>query len=529
MELRDYQTRAVEQLRRALAGGARRVCVCLPTGAGKSYIAAEVIRLMLGKNANIKVWFCVPRLELLAQMRRALASAGVLCGEISARRKDFLMNVCVCSKDTVMRMSGAPAPDCIFFDEAHIAIEQQRALAERFPRAFVVGLTATPEIADGRPMRLTKTKTRTIGLYDELISTKSIPELQSEGALAALDYKSISEADAAKFGLLDAGALEVGQALDAVIVYGDVAREYEKYGRGKPAIGFAPTIAIADKCVTALNDAGYKWKRISGDMPLKRRQALIEDLTARRVDGLVNAMLLTYGFDAPCVEYAFSVRYVRSRTLWAQMVGRVLRASPGKAKATFVDLTGCCYNFKERGKPFFFADARPQWAFDGKNIVRCQFSMEHICIHKPKRKKPRCVWRADRLCNAPSYWFKTPRCARDNADCFETIKAPKSGEGGERNLEQIACNIVSINMNYQIRRLYRDGRLTKRDATARLLTYADMMGYQPMWVYWFVNKDAVDVDVETLAEIARVKGYKPGWVVYKTQELKERKWTTRTG
>jgi superfamily II DNA or RNA helicase len=443
MQLYNYQLAIIEKSRAALAQH-KRICVSLPTGAGKSVVAAKIIQMMLDKNPRYKVWFCVPRLELIPQMRRTLARFNIFCGEISAKTKDFFNAVCVCSKDTIIRVTSTPTPDVVFFDEAHVAIEQQRAIADRFPYAYIIGLTATPEIADGRSMLLTNQ-----------------PKL---GALAGLDYKSISETDAEKFGLLDTGLVEVGQAIDTVLCYGDVVQEYEKYGKGKPAIGFAPTIAIADKCVAMLNAAGHTWRRISGDMPFKKCQELIDALINRRIDGLVNAMLLTCGFDAPCVEYAFSVRYVRSRTLWVQMVGRCLRAYTGKQKAVFVDHTGCCYHFKEPDKPFLFDDENLKWHFAGKNLCRCQFKMEDLCTHKAKRKKPHCLWDVTRACNAPLYYFRDPSCKPGNTVCSEIIKLTEH-EQRERELQQINAKVISVNLHTQIKAAFEKGILSEGQAS----------------------------------------------------------------
>jgi superfamily II DNA or RNA helicase len=521
MQLYNYQLAIIEKSRMEFARH-KRVCVSLPTGAGKSVVAARIIQLMLEKNPRSKVWFCVPRLELIPQMRRTLARFNIFCGEISAKTKDFLNAVCVCSKDTIMRLTSTPTPDVVFFDEAHVAIEQQRAIADRFPHAYIIGLTATPEIADGRPMLFTNQPNgKTLGLYQALVISHSIPELQRLGALAGLDYKSISETDAEKFGLLDTGLVEVGQAIDTVLCYGDVVQEYEKYGAGKPAIGFAPTIAIADKCVAMLNAAGHNWRRISGDMPFKKRQVLIDALVNRRIDGLVNAMLLTYGFDAPCVEYAFSVRYVRSRTLWVQMVGRCLRAYTGKQKAVFVDHTGCCYHFKEQNKPFLFDDENPKWHFAGKNLCRCQFKMEDLCTHKTKRKKPHCLWDVTRACNAPLYYFRDPSCKPGNTACSEIIKLTEH-EQRARELQQINAKVISVNLHTQIKAALEKGILTEGQAVERLIAYSDLMGYHPLWVYYFINKGKQEINYETLTLIARVKGYKQGWVAYEARRIQEK-------
>jgi superfamily II DNA or RNA helicase len=522
--LRGYQIETINAVRAEFAAGGRRICVCLPTGAGKSHIAGGLIRSILGKNPRARVWFCVPRLELISQTRNVFEAYGVFAGELSARAKDFMINVCVCSKDTLIRVENLPTPDFIFFDEAHVALEQQRAIAGRYPDAVVIGFTATPEIADGGPMMITRKNNQTLGLYDALVSCKSIPELQRLGVLSRLDYKSISAADAEKFGLLDKGLVEVsGRSLDAVLSYGDIVAEYEKYGVGKASIGFAPTIELADKCVEALNHAGYEWKRISGDMPLKRRAALISELVKGGIDGLVNAMLLTYGFDAPRVEYAFSIRHVRSKTLWVQMVGRVIRASPGKEKAVFCDLTGCCYNFADDKKPFFFNDEKPEWAFEGKKIIRCQFKAEYACVNRRKKKAPRCIWDALRLCQTPLYYFNPAYCGAGKTACSSPIEAAGEKEAKkEKRLEQMRMNIISVNTQYEIMRNFREGGIDGREAVARLLTYAETMGYHYMWAYWFINKGKTEADVQTLKDIGALKGFKPQWVFFKTKEIEEK-------
>jgi superfamily II DNA or RNA helicase len=523
--LRGYQMETVGKIRAEFARGKRKICVCLPTGAGKSHIAAELIRSTLSKNPRARVWFCVPRLELVSQMRLTLEKYGVYAGEISARAKDFTLNACVCSKDTLVRMENLPAPDVIFFDEAHVALRQQRSIADKHPSALVIGLTATPEIADGSPMMIAKSKARgAAGLYDALVACGSVPRLQRERALAKLDYKSISAKDAAKFGLLDKGLIEVsGRSLDAALCYGDIVTEYEKYGAGKPSIGFAPTVELADKCVDTLNKAGYGWRRISGDMPVKKRSALISELAAGEIDGLVNAMLLAYGFDAPCVQYAFSIRHVRSKTLWVQMVGRVLRPYPGKGAAVFCDLTGSCYNFQDDKRPFFFEDENPRWAFEGKSVIRCQFMAENVCANRRKKKPPHCVWNKNRVCKTPLYYFDKRYCDPESEGCFEIIKPePSDKRRARKEIERVDADIVSVNMQYEIKRSLVEGEMERREAVAKLLEYARVMGYHYMWVYWFINKEKNEVDKETLKEIAALKGYKPQWVFFKSRQIEEK-------
>jgi hypothetical protein len=64
---------------------------------------------------------------------------------------------------------------------------------------------------------------------------------------------------------------------------------------------------------------------IDGTMGMKERRTLIDGLRSGALDGLTSCDLTTYGLDVPRVEYGFSLRPTLSRTLYFQMVGRILR------------------------------------------------------------------------------------------------------------------------------------------------------------------------------------------------------------
>ena len=87
-DLRYYQKKAVDQVRQALIAGQRRIVMVAPTGAGKSAIYAEIIRLALGKGK--RCLFLVHRRNLVMQMVETLRHHGVedvgviMAGEQSA-------------------------------------------------------------------------------------------------------------------------------------------------------------------------------------------------------------------------------------------------------------------------------------------------------------------------------------------------------------------------------------------------------------------------------------------------------------
>jgi superfamily II DNA or RNA helicase len=531
-ELRPYQQKAIDDIRSAFAGGKQRVMLCLPTGAGKTKIASEIMKSIY-RNGR-RVWFVVPRLELITQTRNALISLGVPHGEISASKKSFADRVCIVSRDTVIRSLGHyPPPDLIFFDEAHVAVDQQRKIAAQFPKCFVVGMTATPERGDGMPLKLTDIGGKQIGLYDALIQSESIPGLQEQGVLSGLDYYTLKLND---FDAIHITGAEAGEELDSHLCYGDIADYYKRFGAGRQAIGFAPTINIAAKCVDILNKSGFAFKLIHGGMPINERDRLIGEMKTGVVNGLVNAALLTYGFDAPVVSYAFSVRLIKSRPLWVQMVGRVIRGAPGKDKAVFVDHTGTIYNFQENGRygesgiyPNLFSDPNVRWDFEGAKITRCLFQSGCGCIRKSKRKTPHCLFDKHKMCGAVPYYCKPECIARVSDECPKDIAA--SRERTEKVFEMVDAELVNFSalISESKRSAYKEvAKLAREYAENRSLSIirklkiiADEYGYKPIWIYYQLNPNLGErfVDRPALNEIGSLYGYKSGWARHKEQEF----------
>ena len=102
--LRTYQENCVERLRDGLKAGNRRQVLKLPTGAGKTRIAAELINCALVRDE--RVIFVVPRISLINQTildfeREGIAHIGVIQGQ--HYRTDASAPVQVASAQTLAR------------------------------------------------------------------------------------------------------------------------------------------------------------------------------------------------------------------------------------------------------------------------------------------------------------------------------------------------------------------------------------------------------------------------------------------
>ncbi len=363
-ELREYQATTVEDV----TGSDKDIIICLPTGAGKTVIAAELINRLPG----IKV-FIVPRLELLGQ---ALEEFGRDNADVIWADKTRLTgkSLIVSSKDSLRkRTDDIPDGDVtLIFDEAHIGIKATKALVDRIKPSRVLGLTATPERMDGFALLKGSDSIHRYGVFDEVLRAETVPSLIRKGYLSGLRYyakpiEGITEIKPESGVGEELSGKQMLEIFNDNHIWGDIVKCYEEYGQGRPAIGFTNTISLADKVSGLFTEAGYDFRTIHGGMKVKEREELINMLKAGKIHGLVNADLLTYGFDCPEASYAFSCRHIKSRPLWFQIVGRILRISPGKTDAVFIDHGDCISEFSEPDCALPIMDELVEWRADGES------------------------------------------------------------------------------------------------------------------------------------------------------------------
>ena len=148
--LRGYQVDSIGRLRESILAGAKRPILQLPTGGGKTIIAAAIVKGAIDKRK--KVLFLAPRRELIYQASEKLTAQKILhgiimAGEPMARWED----VQVASFDTLHARAvrgdrmELPKADLVIVDEAHLSIADTKAdIIAAYPDAIVIGLTATP-------------------------------------------------------------------------------------------------------------------------------------------------------------------------------------------------------------------------------------------------------------------------------------------------------------------------------------------------------------------------------------------------
>lgn len=319
------------------------------------------------------VVFVVPRLELIEQAVNEFGDVDVIWSD----KTSLTGKKCVVASKDSLRTQYKYVPECsvLIFDEAHISLEQTFNLVQLIKPLRVLGLTATPERMDGKALLKGFDSLHKFGVFDELLQEETVSSLIKKGYLCPLKYYTkpidgIVDIKPDEANGQELSDVQMTDIFDTNQIWGDLVKSYETYGieNGikRPALGFTNTIAMGEKVCQIFNDAGYNFKIITGEMSIKERKSLISQLKNREVDGLINAALLTYGFDCPSVSYAFSCRHIKSRPLWFQIVGRILRNCEGKTDAIFVDHGDSVSEFEEPTCSLPILDPCIVWKVNGE-------------------------------------------------------------------------------------------------------------------------------------------------------------------
>lgn len=364
-ELREYQKKIVNKV---LASN-KDTLIALPTGGGKTVIATAIMQGIKGS-----VVFVVPRLELIKQAKTEFADLGDVDIIWSNKTNITGSKYIIASKDTLRSESKKkllPEHVTMIIDEVHVSIEASWKLVNAIKPDRVIGLTATPERKDGKALMKGTDAIHKYGIFDEIVLEETVPSLICKGFLSPLHYyaKPIDgitdiKPDSAQGEELSGS--QMCRIFDDNGVWGDLVASYEQYGKGRPALGFTTTIAMAETVAELFQNAGYDFRVIHGGMNTKERSELINMLATGQIAGLVNAELLTYGFDCPCVSYAFSCRHIKSRPLWFQIVGRILRICEGKEDAIFVDHGDTISEFADPSCSLPIMDPFLEWKYNGE-------------------------------------------------------------------------------------------------------------------------------------------------------------------
>ncbi|MEO3807959.1 DEAD/DEAH box helicase [Sphaerisporangium sp. B11E5] len=372
--LHDYQERLAQKAVELLTKyDAPRAMLCLPTGAGKTRVAAEaVIRVIKARGLGGRPVLWIAQSEELCE--QAVQSWSFVWSKVGPEEQLIINRLwstreAAPSGDTAQLVVATDAklevcldtaeyawlrhPALVIVDEAHTSITPRytRILASlgltfRETTRPLLGLTATPF----RGFNETETS-RLVERYgrnrlDEGIFSTGDPyaELQDLGVLARVDHRALqgSTLTLSEEDLRQATAFE-GARLPATVeekLGRDIARnqtliqEIQALPEDSPVLLFATSVNHAKLMAAQLNDLGIKSASIDSGTPDADRRTHIERFRRKQIRVLTNYGVLAQGFDAPATEVVIVARPTYSPNVYQQMIGRGLRGPKNGGKET---------------------------------------------------------------------------------------------------------------------------------------------------------------------------------------------------
>ncbi|MCY0900356.1 MAG: DEAD/DEAH box helicase family protein [Firmicutes bacterium] len=341
--LRPVQVEALRALQTALEEGVQRGLVVLPTGLGKTYLAAFFAQSFR------RVLFVAHRDEILRQAAHAFShvlrdrTTAFYTGLDKGHADMIFASVFTLASRRHREHFAADAFDLIVVDEFHhAAAPSYEALLRYFRPRFLLGLTATPERRDHRDI---------YALTDgNLVFQETLPEAINQGWLAPFHYYGIY--DPTDYQALpwrrthyDEQALAAVQAVAAFAAW---VYENWRQHRGLRTLAFCAGVAQARYFADYFGNHGVKAYALLGSTPREGRRAVLHAFDQGNVDVIFSVDLFNEGLDVPNIDTIMLIRPTDSTTIFLQQIGRGLRPAPGKAFCTIIDFVGNYRNAEER-------------------------------------------------------------------------------------------------------------------------------------------------------------------------------------
>jgi DNA repair protein RadD len=352
LTLRDYQQRAIDDLRSAYRQGARAPLLVAPCGMGKTVVFAAITAGAVARGRRVLI--LVHRRELIRQASAKLTWAGVQHGVIAAGFPASDQLVQVASVQTLVRRLERITwlPDLIVVDEAHHAVAGTwQDVLSHWPDALRLGVTATPVRRDGRGLS---------AMFDRLVLGPSVQDLTARGFLTDVQiYAPQIRFQEQKLRVRsgDYAPEQAAEQIDKPSITGDAIEHFQRLGRNSSAIAFCCTTQHAEHVAEQFRSCGIKSQVVINTTPVEQREQLIADLGTGALQVLVSVDVISEGTDVPSVGCAILLRPTQSEGLYLQQVGRVLRPAPGKSHALILDHVG---NVHRHG----FPDDEREWTLD---------------------------------------------------------------------------------------------------------------------------------------------------------------------
>jgi superfamily II DNA or RNA helicase len=325
LELRPHQEEALQALDNLRKEGKTIALLWHATGVGKTVTAVTDARRLAGRTLYV-----VHKRDLVTQTFNKFrelwpeASAGLYFG---GAHDPEAFNV-IGSVQSVAEDLERFAPDqfdYLIIDEAHHATAPTyRRILGYFRPKFILGLTATPDRADGESaLELFRDCAHRLSLRDAVELGELVPircvRVETNVDLSKVRYNQV------QYNRRDIEDTVAVPARDELIV--DTYREHVP---GRKAVAFCVNVRHGEDLAQRFREVGVAARSVSGRMPGKEREKVLQAFHDGELRVLCACDLLNEGWDCPDVEVLLMARPTLSKVIYLQQLGRGTRNAPGK-------------------------------------------------------------------------------------------------------------------------------------------------------------------------------------------------------
>ena len=409
--LHDYQRKIVNKVRDMLRNGRvdgaeRRGMLSLPTGSGKTRVAAQSIVEAIREDGFIGgILWVADRDELCEQAVEAWRQVWSSIGAEGARLRISRLwagqprplptsdlHVVVATIQTLNAKLSNQLDEYEFLTDFRLVVfdEAHRSLAPTFTSVmreigftpkqggdepFLIGLTATPY----RGFNEDETAWLANRYGNNRLDAGAFPSDDPEEVIADLqDMRVLARADHAtikggEFSLSPDELRQMGttpwlpqSAEERIAKDADrtkrIIEAYEaRIESDWPTLIFATSVEHLKTVAALLNARGVKARAVSGETETSTRRRVVKEFRDGEIKALVNYGVFREGFDAPKTRAIIVARPVYSPNLYFQMIGRGLRGvkNGGNERCLILNVRDNIRNF---GRELAFSDLDWLWA-----------------------------------------------------------------------------------------------------------------------------------------------------------------------
>lgn len=328
ISLHDFQAGAVKLAGEALRR-VRKVVLQMPTGSGKTMIAAFMILRML--DIGKRVLFICDREELIEQTSRTFDRHGIPHGVIQGNHERWepWQPVQVATAQTLARRTW-PHADLIIVDEAHTMYQAVLEKMRSWDAVPFVGLTATP-YTPGMSRH-----------WDELVVGATTRQLIDAGHLCPYIVYGPPPPDLSNVSVHagDYNQAQLSEVVRSGTLVGQVVQNWLSLGEERQTICFAVDVAHSKSLVAKFREHGVAAAHIDAHTDSQERRDTLRAFAEGEIRIVSSVDILTKGYDQPQASCLIQARPTKSLCVFIQQCGRVLRVADGKQNAIILDHGG---------------------------------------------------------------------------------------------------------------------------------------------------------------------------------------------